>query len=249
MNIKKILAVSITTTIALSLNGIANARIISYTPSDNKPNSGPKVSETKLAAQRQLEQTFRWSRPLATGFTEVSFVVADNGKVYDPQITHYSGDGQFDSECLEAVCGLHNLPWSRNHDMWLEHIKLRFGSKDLDFIKGHEAPEMAVFIKTHPLKEGDIIFHKIPLFVLLKCPGLFKPEELTGSTNIGIIPGADVHENEMDKGEQPIKPPIFVHGIVKMNGIWRSWLKSTNPLTRELVLKVASEMPGIAFYQ
>ncbi len=247
MNIKKILAVFVTSTVALSLNGIANARIISPTPSDNTPNSGPKVSETKLAAQRQLEQTFRWSRPLATGFTEVSFVVADNGKVYEPQITHYSGDRQFDSECLEAVCGLHNLPWSGRRDMWLEHIKLRFGSEDVDSIKGHEAPEMAAFIKTHSLKEGAIIFHKIPLFVLLKCPGLFKPEELTSSNNIGIIPGIDVFENEMRKGEQLIQPPIFVHGITKMNGIWRSCLESAKPLTRELVLQVASEMPGVAF--
>lgn len=197
-------------------------------------------SPTRQAADNELKKTFRCSKTLDKGYMDVRFSVGEDGRVYDPEITHYSGNDQYNAECFEAICGLQYLPAYKSSRMHLDHISKRFGEYGL---VGANAPEIAEFIKTHPLKTGAVVVHKIPLSFLSRYPGLFTLEELTSPSNLMVIEQTPEYMDDVNKEGPRYSVPTFVSALTRMNGIYRQVLEVQKPVTRKYILERASEMP------
>jgi len=202
-------------------------------------------SPAKTETGKQLREHFHCSNLPKDEFTEISFTVGEDGIMYEPQITHYSGNDQFDAECFETVCGLHNLPSPHNIQLDLEHIHERFGNAHPDYIQQKSsAREVTEFLKNHSLKTGEVVIHKIPLWVLSVYPGLFKPEELMNPKNLMVIP-ADATPNPIDSEGRRSSLPEYVSDLKLINGNFRVVLKDQKPLTRKYVSALAEGIPHL----
>jgi hypothetical protein len=204
-------------------------------------------SKTARAAENQLKKTFRCSQLPDKTFTEIRYIVGEDGRIYEPEITCFSGDDQFDAECLEAVCNLHGLPASGIGRFSLSHIRQRFGKGDPEsYIQGSKAPEVAEFLKAHPVSKGDVVVHKIPLSVLSYYPNLFKFEELTSPDNLMILkcrPSQLLDKlYEVDKDGKRQSMPDYILTMSSMYGSWRSCLENQKPFTRLNAQDLGSSM-------
>lgn len=202
-------------------------------------------SPAKKEVGKQLKELLHCSNPPKDDYTEITFTVGEDGCMYEPKITHYSGSDQFDAECFEAVCGLHNLPSPHNIQLDLEHITERFGPAHPDYIQSKSTGgEVEEFLKHHSLKTGEVVVHKVPLWVLSVYPGLFKPEELMNPKNLMIIP-ADVAPNPRDSEGNRASSPEYVADLKLVNGRFRSLLKEQQPLTKEFVSDLTIGIPNL----
>lgn len=249
MNTKKILVTSAACAVVIGLN--CSIEVSAEIPSNSQQTqlvvySRPSFpSPSEVAVKKQLRKTFRCSQQLdQQRFARITFGVAEDGKIYEPKFTHFSGNDQFDAECLEAVCGLYNLPALYYGYFKLAHVEEEFGPGDGASIKpGNNAPEIATFLKTHSVSKGDVVVHKIPLFVLSQYPGLFKFEELASPDNLMIVKYIPANGEEVDDNGQRIIMPDFISVIKRRNAFWRMMLANQKHLTREFILKTESTIP------
>jgi hypothetical protein len=250
MNTNKILVTSAACAIGIGLN--CSIEVSAEIPSNSQQTqlvvySRPSFpSQIQKAAELQLQKTFRYSQQLEQQkFTRITFVVAEDGKIYEPTITHFSGSDQFDAECLEAVCGLYNLPAVNYGSFRLEGVGEVFGPGDGASIKPvNSAPEIAAFLKTHQLSKGEVVVHKIPLFVLSQYPGLFKFEELASPDNLMIIKRCPSY---LDGVDDNLPIPFYISIIKRMNASWRICLANEKPLTRAYMLEMGDAMASPAY--
>jgi hypothetical protein len=174
------------------------------------------------------------SSKTSPGFTEIEFSVGDDGKIYEPAITHYSSDDQFDAECLEAICSLSPLSQNPGNETgFLEHHKIRFGDGSClkpsfdgaEGIKGYATENPST------LHHRYILVHRIPLIVLTRYPGLFTKDELLATSNLIRFPVGEGFQGKPTSGQWETAPGY----IIQVSNIYSLWaqLFHKDKLTRQ----------------
>ena len=59
-----------------------------------------------------MRANWRSSQTLNTGSVTIDFEINDEGVIYDPVISRFSGNDQFDAECLETLWSFALRAWS-----------------------------------------------------------------------------------------------------------------------------------------
>ena len=126
-----------------------------------------------------------WHSSRRTSCTNtISVTIDDTGKIHDPIVEMYSGDDQFDAECVEAICSSSPIQrTAKNKD--IKGLLIQFGEHgSRKFHKGLTAPDIDAFLNTNTKDERFVLVHKIPLSVLSRYPGYFKESELINQNNL-----------------------------------------------------------------
>lgn len=181
-------------------------------------------------------------------FTEITFGVADDGKIYNPEILRYTGDCQFDAECLEAVSCISPVLAPNKGDAFLDKRIVFFRTKEskerrwLDVSKSYDGADIREYLKTHPqpdnIFKAFVVVHRIPLDVLNRYPGMFTKDELMNVHNLVEIPtgvGRRSFDNKLKTWGNPL---WFCHAIPNLYSHWSTFL--SNPkITKEKILDFA----------
>lgn len=177
--------------VLLAVIGVSAAHASSEIPAKKFANYGVKPT-TILAVEQGILSTWSSSRPCPEGeIAYVQFLVADDGKVYEPQLSHSSGDDQYDAECLESVCMLTPLPPNLdNHLTRIEHCAIEFGGLTSQFRPKprFDGKDITRYLLNHPQptepRKKFVLIHRIPLAVLNRYPGAFSEAELLNADNL-----------------------------------------------------------------
>jgi hypothetical protein len=203
------------------------------------------VSEARREVEKKLGANYICSAPNEKDYTEVSFAVADDGKIYEPEITHFTGNDQHDVECLEALCGLSPLEARPNSvNFLLEHLSMRFGKDQVNsyILPGYDGADIRQYLKDHPQvpkpSQAFVVIHKIPLFVLSRYPGLFTKEEILNPNNLTEVK-VDA-QYPVDQDGKRFIPPGYIFRVCKLYAYWTKTLKDRGEVTRATVLEHAA---------
>lgn len=165
----------------------ATDRYTSFTHGPYRPTRAQK------ALKKGISSYWDSSRDTKSWVT-IEFVMADDGKLYEPRISHYSGDDQYDAECLEAICA--SLPLAleecESGSIMLKHFIENFGKESpltkYMYTAAYNGHDIKRFLANNPQptdpQERFVVTHKIPLSVLDRYPGLFSREELFSAENL-----------------------------------------------------------------
>lgn len=207
----------------------------------------PVAPSSSEEVNKVLGSTWSSSRPLLGSPTEITFVIADDGKIYEPRITRFSQDDQYVAECLEAVCGLSPVHSKPSFGPYLEHFTEVFGYKRNDFggrfdsfLKpAFDGSDVKEYLNTHPqpknADEAFVLIHKIPLSVLIRYPGLFTKDELLSQSNLMEIKIRKWPGEEADQNGQRRSAPSYVDAIAYRYAYWGDFFRNPN-LTRLSIL-------------
>jgi hypothetical protein len=215
---------------------------IDFAPAYAMRPSYPSVA--KKALEKGMRQTWRSSHPLKSGSVSIECDVTDEGTIYNPDITLFSGNDQHDAECLEAFCGLspldHGSIWGMN--LTSEHISETFGvTIPPSITPSKDAPEITHYLREYPASDGSVIVHKIPPFILSRYPDLITKEEFSSPENlIRIAP--DVAKKPIDSIGRRLSQPDYVWAVRAINGWWSKHLQDSGPVTRKTILEHAESV-------
>lgn len=177
---------------------------------------------------RRLHSDWHASRS-CTRATSIEFDVTEDGKVQKPFISMYSGDDQFDAECLEAVCGLSPLNVQRNQTAKFVHIVRQFGEQgEPSFGRGLEASDIKGYLQNN-FQPRIVVVHRIPLSVLRRYPDFFKESELVNQNNLLEI------KAETDPPADRWINRSYVSSITNLYSYWNILFAQKN-VTRQAIL-------------
>jgi TonB C terminal len=181
-------------------------------------------------------------------YAEIKFGVGNDGKIYEPEIVRYSGNDQYDAECLEAVCGVSPVrPAPKKQSAWLEFEYVKFVKGPLagsQFVQpGYDGTDIKRYLAHHPHptskdpSDAFVLVHRIPLNVLERYPGMFTKEELLNPENLFEIP-VGVGLSEPDSEGKRSKAPYFVRSIGNLAAFWTSIFVEPN-VTKQTIIETA----------
>lgn len=191
-----------------------------------------------------INEVWDCSDPNADNLTEVSFAIADDGKIYDSTITRWSKNEQFNAECLEAVCSLSPVTPSNSHNGFLEHRTIRFckNAQEPRIEPRYDASDVKEYLRNHPEPQNTlekfVVVHKIPLDVLRRYPGLFTREELFSSENLIEIKGNVGRDLPNSEGQRQGNPQ-FVGTIGHLYAFWSDFFAENPKATKEQIIEHA----------
>lgn len=159
-----------------------------FTSFDHPP--FPPTKEEK-AVRKAISSYWNSSRK-APSWTQIDFVVADDGKMYEPLIAHSSSDDQYDAECLEAVCAAFPISSTECEagTTKLKHFFESFGMQchQAMYLPAYDGREIRTYLDHHQqpqsTEDAFVVVHKIPVCVLDRYPGLFSKNELLSESNL-----------------------------------------------------------------
>jgi hypothetical protein len=182
---QKAFFLSVMTLLALGLfcSGPAESKRMAYTA-------------VQTALKNGVEASWSCSHQLPDGeYVDITISIADDGKLFDPQIEHSSNDAQCDAECLETVCAL--SPTMHPNSKRGREITFRFGQVDEKFLGEPAEPgikpcydgsDVKEYLLSHQNNIGTgnriVLIHRIPLKVLRRYPGVFTKDELLNPNNL-----------------------------------------------------------------
>jgi hypothetical protein len=206
-------------------------------------------SAASKEVKKGLASSWSCSRPCTGCYTEITFAIGDDGKIYEPNIIRFSQDDQYVAECLEAVCGLtpiHPKPFS--FTLHCEHPikKFRWPSGGRGWDDDNDCPTPAYdgsdvkeYLTTHPQPtdpdEAFIVIHKIPLSVLTRYPGFFTKEELLNPKNLLEIKAGLRKNNRTEQDGHRFVQPSYAEAIGNLYASWGELFKDPN-VTRQNIL-------------
>jgi hypothetical protein len=191
------------------------------------------------AEKKALASSWSSSRPCIGGPPGIRFLVGDDGKVYDPEMMRYSGDDQYDAECLEAICGLSPIAKADtdiNTTARIEHFFEEFPVKE-GLQPSYDGSDVNEYLRTHPQPaakhDAFVVVHRIPLSVLDRYPGMFTKEELQSQSNLMEIP-VGYGDNRPDKQGIRVVVPHYVIGIANLYAFWGQLFKNPHVTKDEI---------------
>lgn len=191
------------------------------------------TSPTELEVKKKLAQSWSSSKN-ASSKASVQFAVGDDGKIYEPEIIHSSGDDQFDAECLEAVCSMSPLNPRQNITAQMTHFIKNFGPKgDSDLQKSHYVgTDVQQYLRTHQQSSDSaipfVLVHKIPLSVLWRYPKYFTQAEL-------INPGNLLELKVRDDPNHRTSPAQFLSTEANLYAYWDCLFKQPKVTKTDIV--------------
>lgn len=205
------------------------------------------LSETHKAINETIKSSWSSSKKIAGKHTDISFGIADDGKIYEPVVKTFSGDDQYDAECLEAICSMSPVvPPPQAHSGFLHHFSFNFGSGS-DLEPKFDGKEVNSYLVANPEPKevsyplGQVPFvlvHKIPLTVLTRYPGMFTEAELTNQNNLVKVNFMPVAEKSVDI------QPSYVGRIAALYAGWNEIFKQGN-VTKSKISERAKQIPLI----
>ena len=139
------------------------------------------------------------------GIAAVQFFVTESGHVIFPKISQSSGDLSIDFAVLESICALSplsDLPAELTGKFELPAIEIRIDSKKASFVN-------PAFCKLVGLSSKEVFaYHKIPLSVLYRYPGLFTDQELRAAENLELL---ENDERDAESDFEMSKHRLFAH--------------------------------------
>lgn len=203
------------------------------------------LSETGKAVNEKIKSSWSNSKKITDKYTEITFGIGDDGKIYDPVVTTFTGDDQFDAECVEAICSMSPIvPPLKIRTGFLEHHTFRFGLRS-DLKPAYDGRDVNNYRLAHPQPKvvsyalGDepfVVVHRIPLTVLTRYPGLFTERELVASNNLIKVISPPIEEKSADY------QPMYVRRIADLYAGWNEIFKQ-NVVTKAKILDWAKNMP------
>ncbi len=203
------------------------------------------LSETDKAIHENIKSSWSSSRKVAGKYTDVSFGIADDGKIYEPVVRVFSCDDQYDAECVEAICSMSPIvPPPNYHSAFLDHYVFKFGSES-DLKPRYDGSDVSSYLVANPQPKeisyalGNVPFvvvHKIPLTVLTRYPGVFTEKELISPNNLIKIAfkPLDHKDNEFQ--------PMYVRRIADLYAGWNEIFKQSN-VTKSKILDWTKNIP------
>jgi hypothetical protein len=201
-----------------------------------------KYNTSKPPMTRYVDERIRldWScsSPISDKHTEIRFFTADDGKIYNPEIGHYSGDDQHDAECLEAVCGMSPvLSQSYNPIAKLQNWIIPFGEK-YGLIPKYDGKDVIDYRASQPQPaepdERFIVVHKIPLDVLNRYPQFFSKDDLLSTKNLIEIRIEHPAEPPDKDGQKPIQP-AYVQRVGNLYAAWGELFKKQGVTKKDIL--------------
>jgi len=173
----------------------------------------------------------------------LDFLVADNGFIYNPKISQYSGNEQHDAECLEALCDLSPIDCSSGRT----YSSLMAERIIESFIPSGGAPEIAEYRKTHPDCRDSVILHKIPPSLARRFPEIISMDEVCSPENLYAVK-VDITDHTEDKeGKRVTGEPRYAQAIRSINDHWKLHLFDYgSPPTKRLVQELASQVEAVS---
>jgi hypothetical protein len=204
--------------------------VLSPEVSCHRLTGGPNFRDREF--ERVLKSNWSCSQLLSGKLCEIKIAVADDGKIYDPEILHSSSNDQFDAECLEAICSVAPLEEEWQHG-FLDGYVVKFlpektakqlPVKYLEIGPKYQGIDVIEYSKQTPQSlnphEKTVFVHKIPLSVLVRYPGLFKESELLCKNNlIAVYCGQSV----FDEKENTVSPPP--NYLFKVANLYFQWAR------------------------
>lgn len=163
------------------------------------------------------------TRPTPALFTEIRGVVKPNEFPKNISVVKSSGNAQFDANCLEAVLGSERADASplTLYGQWFFSSQTK-GAYQFDF---------------NPKSDAVTIF-KIPISVLRRYPGVFKPEELLSHNNQKHL--------SLSGGQitGTISTPSLISETCHHFIQWNEFFKQNPHATKEQILSKAKSLEG-----
>ncbi|MBS1999656.1 MAG: hypothetical protein JSS86_25210 [Cyanobacteria bacterium SZAS LIN-2] len=201
--------------------------------------SRPSIpSPAKQALEQGMKENWHSSQAIDKGYVSIECDVADDGKIYNPVITRFSGNDQYDAECFEALCGLSPLRNGPNEiNLSSDHVMETFGITIPESITPKlSAADIKAYLEGHPAQSTKVVVHKIPLFMLSRYPTMLKAEDISNPKNLIEI---DFKPDSIDSAGRRLSQPDYVYAIRCINGWWTKRLCDSGPITRESILQHA----------
>jgi hypothetical protein len=225
----------------------ANDQALPQVPFRSHCHFGVPLREIE-AAETKVQGNYSCSDPDIKEHTEVSFGLADDGNIYDPQITQFTGSDQHDVECLEAICGASPVGVKADsQSLSLRHVALQFANKQSFhsyMLPSFDGSDVRQYLHDHPQpvdeREAFVVVHKIPLFILSKYPELFTKDELINPTNlmemkVGYSPSINPVKADGRRDAQP----DYVRRLCSVYGYWTKNVDNSTKMTKEVILEHA----------
>lgn len=189
----------------------------------------------------------------------ISIGIANDNRIYNPEIVRYSGDCQFDVECLEAVSAISPLPPADSHSAFLGGCSVRFKCKPSDspkpengVIPAFDGYEIREQLQKHPSPANDknydqfVLVHRIPLYLLFRFPGMFSREELQSTSNL-IEVKTGIANLEFDDNKKNWGSPVrFTRMVPEFYARWSELLDKPG-ITKNDVIEFAKGMDNFFF--
>ena len=148
--------------------------------------------------------------------------VADDGKIYDPEINPSSGDHQIDADCLQAVLGAGRFqPRKDGNTGDLRRVVIDF----LPTQKVKQTDVVDRYFAEHPEESHKTATWKIPVDVLTRYPGRYKETEIISTSNI-----------------RTIKPQTATNGIKVIYAKWQAFFEANPEASRAEIDKFSSSL-------
>jgi hypothetical protein len=197
-------------------------------------------TQMHAAIVKGLASSWSSSRVCRGSYPLVKFMVADDGKIYDPELVCYSADNQYDAECLEAICSLSPFAPIEDFESRIEHFTQEFGASE-GLQPTYDGSDINVYLRTHlqPKDPFDafVVVHKIPLTVLERYPGMFTKGELQSQNNLIEIP-VGYGDNKANNQGRKIAPH-YVSVIANLYAFWGQLFRNQN-VTKEEIMQWAN---------
>lgn len=199
---------------------------------------------TEKAVRKGISKYWDSSREAKTWLT-IEFIVADDGKLYEPLISHYSGDDQYDAECIEAVCA--SFPVSSIEcgagSVSLKHFFESFGKEchQSMYKPSYDGADIRDYLRSHPQptdpQERFVVTHKVPLSVMDRYPGLFSKDELLSKENLVQmrVGNPDLPDKDGQRGRT-----MYASRIPVYYSYFEHLFKENSNVTRDAILQCAS---------
>lgn len=204
------------------------------------------LSKTAKVVNESIKSSWSSSKKMPDKYTEITFGIADDGKIYDPVVRTFTNDDQYDAECVEAVCSMSPIaPPPKIHTGFLDRYTFRFGVRS-DLKPAYDGKDVNHYLVENPQpkeisyplgKEPFVVVHKIPLTVLTRYPGLFTKQELTSQNNLIRVVFQPLSEKNSDI------QPIYVDRIAGLYAGWNEIFKQ-NVVTKAKILNWARNIPS-----
>ncbi len=206
---------------------------------------GRPLSETAKAVHEGIKSSWSSSKKIADKYTQISFGIADDGKIYNPIVTVFSDDDQYDAECLEAICSMSPIvPPPRFHGGFLDGYTFDFGIRS-DLKPKYDGKDVKRYLVANPQpkeisyaldKVPFVLVHKIPLTVLTRYPGMFTEDELITPNNLIKFSAAPVSGKNVDI------QPVQLRNIADLYGGWNEVFKQ-HDVTKSKILDWSNNIP------
>lgn len=136
--------------------------------------------------QQRIEDNWSPSEVFgADSWVTIEAQIADDGKMYNLQLTHSSGKPQLDADCLQAVISAQAFKPQQPSEInqgTLRDARWDFNSKTKC---GFRSEAIHNYFQLHPEQKRECVaYYRIPLDVLKRYPGAFSENELLAASNI-----------------------------------------------------------------